>query len=205
MLKENGKTKDRDSTEKKILEAVGDIIVDVGFEKVGVNLVAQKAGVSKMLIYRYFGTIDELIARYLLEKDYWINISTGTDKVKDAQTYIKKIFRDQIRLLREDITLRRLYRWEFTTDHPVVNQLREKRETNGCRLVELVTHLTRSPQQEVATLATILSASISYLTLMEEKTSSYNGIPLQSDAGWNQIAEGIDLIIDLWLDKNQPS
>ena len=63
--------KDRELTEKIILEAVGSIIENDGFEKLGVNAIAQRAGVSKVLIYRYFGGIDELIAQYLLRKDYW--------------------------------------------------------------------------------------------------------------------------------------
>ena len=58
--------KDKELTQEKILEAVDSIIVNDGFERVGVNAIAQNAGVSKMLIYRYFGGLDELIAQYLL-------------------------------------------------------------------------------------------------------------------------------------------
>ena len=46
--------KDKELTQEKILEAVDSIIANDGFERVGVNAIAQKAGVSKMLIYRYF-------------------------------------------------------------------------------------------------------------------------------------------------------
>ena len=53
--------KDKELTQEKILEAVDNIIANDGFERVGVNAIAQKAGVSKMLIYRYFGGLDELI------------------------------------------------------------------------------------------------------------------------------------------------
>jgi putative transcription regulator, tetR family len=34
---------------------------------------------------------------------------------------------------------------------------------------------------------------------MEEQTSTYNGIDLQSEEGWKQIMDGIGLMIDLWL------
>ena len=61
--------KDRERTEKKILDAIGSIITGDGFEGIGINAVAQKAGVSKMLIYRYFGGLDELISSYLLHSD----------------------------------------------------------------------------------------------------------------------------------------
>lgn len=203
MEKENKQAKDRESTEKKILDAVGKIIAEEGFEKVGVNLVAQRAGVSKMLIYRYFGSMDELIAEYILQKDYWINISTDETKIRDAGQFIKKVFREQIAQLRGDVTIRRLYRWELSTDNPVITQLRDKRESNGCKLIDIVSRLMHSSTKEVAALASIVSASISYLTLLEESLPLYNGINLQTDSGWEDIAQGIDLIVDLWIQNQQ--
>lgn len=193
--------KDRESTEKKILDAVGEIILQEGFERVGVNLVAQRAGISKMLIYRYFGSIDDLVAKYIFQQDYWINISVNTSDIKDVGRFIKDLFRRQIALLREDITLKRLYRWELSTNNPITKQLRAKRETNGCRLIEIISNLTNSPSKEIAALASILSASISYMALLEELNPTYNGIDMQSAEGWEQIADGVDLIIDLWINN----
>lgn len=155
-----------------------------------------------MLIYRYFGSIEDLIAHYILQKDYWINISTDETKIQDVGRFIKKVFREQISQLRKDVTIKRLYRWELTTDNPVISQLREKRESNGCKLIDRVSRLTLSSQKEIAALASIISASISYLILLEEPSPVYNGINLQTDSGWEEIAQGIDLIIDLWI-KNQ--
>ncbi len=203
METDNKKSRDRHLTERKILDALGDIIKEEGFENVKVNSVSQRAGVSKMLIYRYFGNMDELIAKYILEKDYWINITADEFDIRQIGPFIKKVFRDRIAQLREDVTMRRLHRWELTGNHAVINQLREKRESNGYRLVEMVSRLTDSPHREVAALATIISASISYLTLLEEPSVVYNGIHLQSDEGWEQIARGIDLIIDLWMQKQE--
>ena len=47
--------RDRESTEQKLLETIGVIVDECGFEKIGVNLVASRSNVSKILIYRYFG------------------------------------------------------------------------------------------------------------------------------------------------------
>lgn len=195
--------KDRDLTEKKILDAVGNIIIHEGFENIGVNSVAQKARVSKMLIYRYFGSLDELITKYILQKDYWINITVDPVKSSNLSRSIKQLFRQQIAQLREDTTLKRLYRWELSAKNASTNRLREKREQNGCQLIKIVSELTHSSEKEVAALATILSASISYLALSEELNPTYNGINLQSEKGWEQIAEGMDLIIDLWLKQER--
>lgn len=41
--------KDRETTEKRLLTAVGEIVEESGLESLGINAVAQRAGVSKML------------------------------------------------------------------------------------------------------------------------------------------------------------
>lgn len=54
----------------------------------------------------------------------------------------------------------------------------------------------RLPESEVAVLATFLTASVTYLVLLEEYCPVYNGIPIGEAAGWEQIVLGIDLLID---------
>ncbi len=191
--------KNREQTEEKILEAVGSIIENQGFEKVGINAIATEAGVSKMLIYRYFGGVEELIAQYLIQKDYWANTDAAMINPEAVGDSIKSMFRRQVEQLRNDITLRRLYRWELFTDNQNIRQLRNRREENGCRLIKMVSALTGCPDAQVAALASILSASISYLALLEDQCQSYNGICLQTDEGWNQLMQGIEMIIDLWI------
>ena len=191
--------KNREQTEEKILEAVGSIIENQGFEKVGINAIATEAGVSKMLIYRYFGGVEELIAQYLIQKDYWANTDAAIINPEAVGDSIKSMFRRQVERLRNDITLRRLYRWELFTDNQNIRQLRNRREENGCRLIKMVSALTGCQDEQVAALASILSASISYLALLEDQCQSYNGICLQTDEGWNQLMQGIEMIIDLWI------
>ena len=191
--------KNREQTEEKILEAVGSIIENQGFEKVGINAIATEAGVSKMLIYRYFGGIEELIAQYVIHKDYWANTDAAIINPEAVGDSIKSMFRRQVEQLRNDITLRRLYRWELFTDNQNIQQLRNRREENGCRLIKMVSALMGCPDAQVAALASILSASISYLALLESQCQSYNGICLQTDEGWNQLMQGIEMIIDLWI------
>lgn len=191
--------KNRQLTEKKIIDAVERIIENQGFEKLGINAVASEAGISKMLIYRYFGGLDELLAHYLMQKDYWANTDTTILEQANVGESIKNMFRKQIKQMRNDIMLKRLCKWELTADNDNIRTLQDRRERNGRDLIQMVARLTGCSNAEVASLATILSASISYLVLIEEQTSTYNGIDLQSEEGWKQIMDGIGLMIDLWL------
>lgn len=195
--------KSREQTESKILEAVASIVESDGFEKLGINTIALKANVSKMLIYRYFGGLEELVARFIMQKDYWANTDTLILNPHSVGDSIKSMFRNQIEQLRNDVTLRRLCRWELSCHNACIDRLRDKREENGCNLIKVVSRLTGCSNSEVASLASILSASIGYLTLIEDQCPTYNGIALQTDKGWEQIAQGVDMIVDLWIKSIQ--
>ncbi|WP_455260584.1 TetR/AcrR family transcriptional regulator [Prevotella jejuni] len=195
--------KSREQTESKILEAVASIVESDGFEKLGINTIALKANVSKMLIYRYFGGLEELVARFIMQKDYWANTDTLILNPHSVGDSIKSMFRNQIEQLRNDVTLRRLCRWELSCHNASIDRLRDKQEENGCNLIKVVSRLTGCSNSEVASLASILSASISYLTLIEDQCPTYNGIALQTDKGWEQIAQGVDMIVDLWIKSIQ--
>lgn len=193
--------KNRQATELTLIKAVDDIIEESGFEGLGINAIAAKAKVSKMLIYRYFNSLDGLIAAYIQQNDYWINFNEELPDKEHLSEFIKQIFKRQIVRLRESYTLKRLYRWELSTDNKFVKELRNKREEKGLWLIEAVSRLSKHPQKETAAIASIITAAISYLALLEENCQAYNGLKIQQETGWEQLEEGINLLVDLWLQK----
>ena len=54
-------------TEKNIIDAVSSIILTEGFSWLGVNRIAWEDSRDKVLIYRYFGGFESLIARWAKE------------------------------------------------------------------------------------------------------------------------------------------
>lgn len=193
--------KNRQTTEMNLIKAVDELIEENGFEGLGINAVAAKAGVSKMLIYRYFNSLDGLIAAYIQQHDYWINFDEQLPDEEHIGEFIKEIFKRQIAMLRQSYTLRRLYRWELTSNNTFIKELREKREAKGVWLVDAVSKLSKHPQKETAAMASILTAAISYLGLLEENCPVFNGINIQTEDGWKELEEGINILIDIWLEK----
>lgn len=57
-------------TEKRLLEAVSKIIEEEGFTQIGINRIAKKAQCDKVLIYRYFGGLDGLLAAWAKQYDF---------------------------------------------------------------------------------------------------------------------------------------
>ena len=94
--------KNRQATEQLLLEAVNRLVEQDGFEGLGINAVAAQAGVSKMLIYRYFGSLNGLIAAYIRRYDFWINVRPELPGRERLGDFIKELFRQQIAALRNN-------------------------------------------------------------------------------------------------------
>lgn len=188
--------RDRQATERRLLKTVGEMIAENGFEKIGINAVANCSGVSKVLIYRYFGSVEGLMAAYIQQHDFWINFSLELPDRSQLPLFLKTMFRRQIEQLRSNPVLKRLYRWELSSENEMIVKIREQRERTGLKLIEKVSRLTGFPEKEIAVMASILTASITYLVMLEEFCPVYNGIALDGDSGWEQINEGIETLID---------
>lgn len=193
--------RDREATEQKLIDTIGRMIAESGFEKIGVNAVANQSGVSKILIYRYFGSIDGLITAYIKQHDFWINYPIDIPIEGNVVDYLKRMFREQIIALRKNPALKRLYRWELYTNNEMIAQLREQREKAGIARIEKFCEVTGYSPKNISVMATVLTASIAYLALLEEFCPAYNGIAINQDSGWEQICDGIDLLIEKVLNE----
>ena len=81
------KNRDREATRTRLIEAVGTLLAREGFTRLGVNAVAREAGVDKVLIYRYFGGLPELIVAFGRDGNFWPSIKelAGGDVVAFGQ------------------------------------------------------------------------------------------------------------------------
>jgi AcrR family transcriptional regulator len=60
---------DATATRRRRLEAADELFSDAGVRAVGVERIAEKAGVTKRTLYYHFRSKDDLIAAYLAERD----------------------------------------------------------------------------------------------------------------------------------------
>ena len=188
--------RDREATERRLLDTIGKMIAEDGFEKIGINAIATQSNVSKILIYRYFGSVEGLMAAYIKQYDFWLNFPLEYPNREELPLFVKRMFQGQIEQLRNNPTLKRLYRWELSCNNDMIVKIREQREKVGVNLVKKVSELTGHPQNEIAVMASLLTASITYLVMLEDFCPIYNGIPLNENSGWEQINEGIELFIN---------
>jgi len=163
---------------------------------VGINAVAAESGVSKILIYRYFGTIEQLLAKYMEQNDFWLNFNLAQLPQGDVKEFSKQIFRAYIQMLRNSPALRKLYRWELSSKHPSIEQLRQRREETALKIIGSVCELSGESFDRVAGISTLVTASVSYLCILGENCGVYNSLQIDSDSGWEKLLETIDFMFD---------
>lgn len=197
-MKEKSKPveRDREATEKRLIDTIGQMVAEQGFEKIGINAVAAQSGVSKILIYRYFDSVEGLMAAYIRKHDFWLNFPLEVPTKEDLPKFVKAMFKSQIEQLRSNPTLRMLHRWELSCSNEIITNLRQQREQAGYRIVEMASQLSGYPKQEIAVIASVVTTSITYLVMLGEFCPVYNGIAISEDAGWEQMIVGIEVMVD---------
>lgn len=190
------KKRDRERTKGKILKAVGEVIEQHGTEKVGVNLIARTAGVNKVLIYRYFESVDGLMEQYVKSGEY--TSAMGDEYVDNLNNVAPderaKVLTDLMHTfladLRERKATRDLLRWEIGTGKSMLSDARNQIAT---RIVEKVGDLPNF--KDTSALLAFLSAGIYYMTISTDYREKMIDVDLHSDEGWKRIEHVIARII----------
>lgn len=190
-------------TRQKLIDAVGEIILEHGFQGVGVNAVAKRAGVDKVLIYRYFEDLDGLLTAFAEQQDYYgrLNRVIGDMDAEggpDALMAIaRRILTEQIRHLRRSPELLEILRWELNTRNAVTERLAAQREEQATAITHLLDESIERGDVDAPALMSILSAGLNYLALRAQTADTYNGIPLKTEAGWERIENAMLFLLDL--------
>ncbi|MEQ9366698.1 MAG: helix-turn-helix domain-containing protein [Leptospirales bacterium] len=67
--------RNRAATRERLLGAAEQLLIKKGFQAMGVNAIAARAGIDKVLIYRYFGGFDGLLESIAGEREIWPALS----------------------------------------------------------------------------------------------------------------------------------
>jgi hypothetical protein len=180
----------RAATEEAILDAVSGIVRDDGFLGLGVNAVAEKAGVSKVLIYRYFGDMDGLMNAWALKNNYWGEGAKGAlDGADDISVFAEEVFSGQIRSLRSSKEGREMLRWCLVSDNPLCARIMESIEERGLKTMSDALSIAGSgPEKRLNAGIAIIVGGIYYLSLIADRASVFNGVELGSDADWATVS-----------------
>lgn len=212
-------TKNRERTKQKLLQAVSDIVQQQGFAALGVNAVAQQAGVSKMLMYRYFDSYNGLLKEWVLRHNFWAEVAEdaltqidgpapeesagGKNEGGQYQPYIRllgSLFARQADSLRGSTIRREVIRWMLVEENEVSRSVMQQIEDMGVA----ISHAYRSritSDRDLEAAVGVLIGGVYYLALVSDRTNVFNGIDLHSDEGWARIKSAIELMIELLFES----
>ena len=200
------KTRDREATRSRLIQAVGTLLAREGFRALGVNAVAREAGVDKVLIYRYFGGLTELISAFGRDGNFWPSIEELAGG--NIETFVHLPFNEKLSQLgknfmhaiRKRPLTQEIMAWEMVERNELTVELETIRENSIMRFYEM---FFSKPEggPDIEAITAIVGAGISYLVARSRKIQWYNGIDLQSEAGWQRLENAIDMIVNGLVDK----
>jgi AcrR family transcriptional regulator len=191
------RTRDRSATEERILAAVGEVLARDGFGALGINAIAREAGVDKVLIYRYFGGLPELLRLWGASGRFWptVNELLGEDRqavlaLPLAERYALFFDRFIDALRARPLTLEILAA-EIVERNELTAILETEREQWGAQAEALFggDEMARAPHLRGITL--LLVAGVMYLLVRARKIRIFGGIDLHSDAGWTALKAAV--------------
>lgn len=194
--------RNRNETEARLISAMGELLAQQGFAKIGVNAVARQAKVDKVLIYRYFDGLDGLIDAYAASHDFWPSVDDilGAGEQREQllsqpfEQILSQVFERYCEEIRSRPLTLEIMAWETIERNSLTIALENTRERVGMETMQALSHID-APDLDWPAITALFSAAIHYLAVRGRKINVYNGVQLNDESGWQRIVAAMQLLI----------
>ena len=196
-----GNIRNAERSREKFLDAVAKIVSESGFAALGINHIAEVAGLGKKMIYTYFGGLEELIEEYLKRQDFWQGVGEQAlpDTMKDGgRNLSREMVLEHFDYVNRNREFQKILIWGLADGRPSFRQMSERMEDSGERIFGQMTDpfFGENARKFRAVMAVLIAGSY-YLNLH----GSFNGAPfcgidLTSASGRKEIEEALSLMVD---------
>jgi AcrR family transcriptional regulator len=202
--------RDRAATEERLLAAVGEVLARDGFKALGVGSVARQAGVDKVLIYRYFGGLPELLHAWGASGRFWPRVADLLQHEGDAflqrpaaERWARffEHFIDELR--RRPLTLAVLAA-EVDEHNELTAILEAEREEWGAEAARVLGGPAFEQAPHLRGVTLLLVAGVQYLILRARRVRIFGGLDIQSDAGWAELKASIRALAEQLIPPTVP-
>jgi AcrR family transcriptional regulator len=191
------RTRDRAATEERILAAVGAVLVRDGFAAIGINAIAREAEVDKVLIYRYFGGLPELLRAWGASGRFWPRVQDllGPDPqaflaLPAAERYAR-FFEHFVAELRQRPTTLEILAAELQDRNELTAILEAEREAWGEEAARVLGGPEFEARPHLRGTTLLLIAGVQYLLLRARRIRVFGGVDLQRAAGWETLLDSV--------------
>lgn len=201
-----GKRRRRNTIAVKIdlIDAVGTVLKNHGYSKLGINIVAQEAGVDKNVIYRNFNNFDTLLEAYVEKQDYWLKTMKefGKIKIENHREFMKQLLLEQFNTLYSNRELQQLLIWELGDKDDFTTSLAVKREIYSEGIIKQYQPLLDDFGVNFNSIAAMMIAGIYYLILHKDK-STFCETDINHKNEREDFMNTINWLVDLVFDKRE--
>jgi len=184
--------KDRVATEEKIYKAFLKLLEEKGPQAIGINAIARQAGVSKELIYRYFGGIKGLLTRFAQKGDFFKSLLT-IDENKDRFENLKDFTKEGTKEIRKNVLAQEILRWQLLENNESTKGLFKhinKQIGKTFQINEKDTSLNHAFQ--------LMIGGYVYFTLLSKFNKTFITTNLTSEETWKNFDTAIEKTIELF-------
>lgn len=202
--------KNREETEQKLINAIGTILAREGYRGLTHRGIAREAGVNKELIYRYFGSVPNLIEIYVKLKDYWIGSGSSLKKATEKQDIpinelkgdITKIIRNQFDYFRKSEEMQHIILSEIIAENPLLDRIGATREQMGKKIFDLTSQHFKNSDTDIRAVCALLVSGVYYLVLhAKHNESTVCGIDIKKLKDRNKVKKTIDQVLEWAFDS----
>jgi AcrR family transcriptional regulator len=199
--------RDRKATEDNILQAFEDVLLRDGVAGIGVNSVAQAAGVNKVLIYRYFGDLPGLARQWASNSAFWPSALEliGDDPEAFAKLSVPERVRtvlcNYIDAIRSRPRTVEMLAAELMTPTDITRALADGMVRPGKDISDYIqlASADRDLTDQVWKLIYVVNALTAFLTIRERNNPTYLGLDLRKDDAWRSLRATVADIADKYL------
>ncbi len=170
-------TRSRLATEQRLIDAVGHLLLEQGYPAIGINAIAREAGCDKVLIYRYFGGLDELLLAFAATTELWWEVDeiiteSATDCADIPLTdYLNRLLDRYVAALEARPLALEIMAWEMSAQNSLIEALARTRSERGMALVRRIREYYAQPNVDIGGILGVFGAAINYLVIRTRKRS----------------------------------
>jgi AcrR family transcriptional regulator len=191
-----------DERKLKLIAAVGETLKEEGYESLGLNKIAARAGVSKPMVYEYFGSLNGLLKAYIAGNDSWVPYLESLKlpehpTSEELQKCFVKMLQDQFRFFHQEKEMQRLVHWQIRSYNPLMRATCEAREREGARILKLADDHFRKSGISLKAVMAMLVGGIYYNVLHDTAgLGTMAGMDMKNEKDFDTMFGTIAQIVD---------
>jgi hypothetical protein len=199
--------RDRKATEELIVNAFETVLLREGVQGLGVNAIAQEAGINKVLIYRYYKDLPGLARHWSSTSSFWPSelelIGNDPDAFKKLAVpdRVKAVLCNYIDAIRARPATIEMLAGELQSPNDITRALSDGMVQPGKGVSEYI-QLEKSEKDisdKVFKLIYMVNAMTAYMTIRERANPSYLGFDMTDDESWVFLRDTVSDIADKYL------